>query len=181
MGLIAYVLSFTRNEKDTRVKVTPAASYNITPLHYDSPGEDSMPLKGDSAALVNIEEQRTGTFISVGYIDPKNDKTAKAGEKRMYSRDPENGLLIAEIFVKNNGDIRASNANGFYELQPNGDINLNGVIIDKDGNITGPEGSTINAPKIEADDSLIIFGGELNGHQHVSNNPGSPSGPFPVI
>ena len=179
MGLIAFLLSFTRNEKDTRVKVSPAANYNLTPLHYDSPGEDSMPLEGDSAALVDIDSQRTGTFISVGYIDPKNKKTTQAGGKRMYSRDPDTGLQVAEIWIKNDGTILFSNDNGSVELEANGTIILNeSVTIDTNGNIITP--GKITAKEIEADDSMIINSGELNGHTHISSTPGNPSGPFPL-
>ena len=174
MGFIANLISFARKGLISQAKVDPGGTYTQEAVHFDSPGDDSYPLPGDKVALIRTE--RSGVLDAVGYIDPKNKQKAKPGGKRIYSRDAA-GNQVAEIWLMNDGTISGSNANGSFTLDVAGDFVINGVIIDTDGNIitTGK----ITAPEIEAENSLIINNGELNGHTHISANPGSPSGPFP--
>jgi len=167
MGFIANLLSFARKGKISESKVDPGGGYNQTARHFSVPGDDSVPLPNDIVAL--IETPRNGIIEAVGYIDPNNQQKTQAGGKRIYARDPETGQQIAEVWIMNDGTISGSNANGSFTLDLTGDFVVNGVVIDTDGNITA----------IDADDSLTIDGGELNGHTHISASPGSPSGPFP--
>lgn len=69
---------------------------------YQPPGEDSLPLPGDSALLQ--EAPGTGIKAVVGFDDPVNAGKAAEGEKRVYSRTVE-GKLAADIWLKNDGSV----------------------------------------------------------------------------
>jgi hypothetical protein len=69
---------------------------------YQAPGEDSLPLQGDSALLQ--EAPGTGLKACVGFNDPKNAGTAAPGERRGYSRKAD-GSVAAEYHLKANGDV----------------------------------------------------------------------------
>lgn len=69
--------------------------------HFNPSGEDSPPIAGDVAALVEHED---GTKQAVAYHDPKSEQTSLPGEKRFYSRT-EQGQKIAEIYMSH-GELR---------------------------------------------------------------------------
>lgn len=69
---------------------------------YQAPGEDSLPLPGDSALLQ--EAPGTGSKAVVGFDDPLNPGKAEDGEKRIYSRT-EAGKLAADIWLKKDGSV----------------------------------------------------------------------------
>jgi hypothetical protein len=69
---------------------------------YQPPGEDSLPMAGDSALLQ--EAPGTGIKAVVGFDDPVNEGKAAEGEKRLYSRTKA-GALAADIWLKNDGSI----------------------------------------------------------------------------
>ena len=185
MGRIGKVLSFlglTREGANVRdVKTDPGGGINATSEHFADPGDDSHPLPGDYAATVSI--MRRGISVAVGYVDPKNDNKAAAGEKRIYSRDA-GGAMIAEIWLKNDGSVICDNGAGSFELQASGDFVVNGVTIDTGGNIIAPADVTVTGT-VEADTligttSVQGLGKELAIHTHPilsgSSQPG-PTGP----
>lgn len=195
MGLIAYLRSFTREEQISEVKCDPGGGYNISPKHYSAPGDDGHPLEGDAVACVPT--QRTGGYAAIGYIDPKNEQKAEPGGKRIYSRNTA-GAQMAEVWLKNSGEIIIQNAAGSFTISPDGDIsasngegsillaqdgtvNINGVEIDPDGNVDIPAAAELTAPNAIVEQSLKIGAtqAETIGHTHISSSPGSPSGPFP--
>lgn len=196
MGLISYVLSIVKREKSTDVKSDPGGNYNHNAAHYSAPGDDSLPLAGDAA--VNVPTQRTGGFASVGYIDPNNLKSAGPGEKRSYSRNAD-GEQMAEAYLKDDGTIVIQNDKGIFvitssgaisgvneegsfELNQGGTFIINGVTIDKDGNINVPAAAILTAPqaKVSASLKIGVTEAETIGHTHTSTTPGSPTGPFPT-
>ena len=182
MGFIGKILSFigvTRNGASVRdVKLDPGGGINATVEHFAPSGEDAHPLPGDYAATVSV--MRRGISVAVGYVDPKNDNKAAAGEKRIYSRDAGGGM-IAEIWLKNDGSVICDNGAGSFELQASGDFVVNGVTIDTGGNITAPADVTVTGT-VEADTligttSVQGQGKELAAHTHPILSGSSQPGP----
>ena len=151
---------------------------NLTSPHFSDPGDDSHPLPGDLAILT--ESVGNGGKAVVGYVDPKNEQRAKAGEKRIYSRD-SSGAAIAEIQLHSDGKCRVQNAigglrvkadgsvilfnlNGGLTLEAGGDVVINGVRITPAGKITG-------VTELEVDSK------ELKGHTHDITGGSSAPGP----
>jgi hypothetical protein len=99
-----------------------------------------------------MDINRTGVEVAVGYNDPLNTPKALPGDKRIYARD-SSGAVIVELWLGNDGSAALFNSLGHILLAANGNINLNGVIIAPNGDITG-----LN--------SLILDGKELKDHAH---------------
>lgn len=139
MGLIAKLLSFTRTKVDgahvSDVKIDPGGGANITAQHFGCPGDDSAPLPNDFVATTGAPG--SGTEQVTGYIDPKNEPKAAAGEKRIYSRDSD-GAVVAVVWLKNDGTVVIENGNGSIEMASGGDVTINGVTIDTGGNVSAP-------------------------------------------
>lgn len=108
MGL-GRLLSFIRGSRNgaklSDVKLDPGGGPNVTAEHFSAPGDDAHPLPGDYVVGVSI--QRSGGSAVVGYMDPKNDQKAAAGEKRIYARDGD-GKSVAEMWLKNDGSIEVT-------------------------------------------------------------------------
>lgn len=100
-----------------------------------APGDDSLPLPGDVAATV--DDGSTGGEFAVGFQDTKNPGTSANGEKRFYGRSPD-GKVVNEYWLKGDGSVRCSNDKGSFELGADGTIDLNGVKISPQGEITAP-------------------------------------------
>lgn len=194
MGRIAKLLSFVRSAvkgtKVSNVKVDPGGGANITAQHFSAPGDDSHPLPDDYVATMPV--QRTGSEVAVGYLDPKSEQKAQPGDKRIYARDPADGSVVVEIWLKNDGtavtsnangsvtlspdgSIKGTNSNGSFELQAGGNFVVNGVTIDTSGNITSP--ATITAPTVVGSTSLTAAGKEMAGHNHAITGGSSAPGP----
>ena len=188
MGRIAKVLSFVRavrnGAKVSNVKVNPGGELNITSEHFSPIGDDAHPLTSDYA--VTNEIPRSGGEVVVGYLDPLNTSKAGPGDKRIYARDADDGSVVVEVWLKNDGtaivsndngsftlspsgSVKGLNANGSFELQSGGDFLVNGVTIDTDGNISSP--TSISAP------SIIVDGKELKDHTHPITSGSSAPGP----
>lgn len=161
MGLIAAVIAFARRADHSEATIDPGGGSNITADHFADPGDDSYPLDTDYALIVSTG--RTGGGAAVGYVDPVTTKKAGPGEKRIYARDTA-GTVICEIWLQNDGTIEIQNDNGSITLASNGDVNINGVIIDAGGGITAPG-------------SLVLNGKELDGHTHPAADPPGNTGP----
>jgi hypothetical protein len=113
----------------------PGGDQNVTAPHFADAGDDSCPLPGDFVAL----EQSSGTGVeqAVGYADVDNAGKAAPGEKRIYARDAR-GAVKVELWLKGDGAIVVDNGAGKLELAPGGDVTINGVTIDKSGNVSAP-------------------------------------------
>lgn len=177
MGTIASVKSVTHTERNgakvTDIKADPGGGANITAQHFSGPGDDSQPLPGDYVA--SIENQRSGTYSAVGFVDPKNAQTSGPGEKRIYARNAA-GEAVATAHLKSTSEIVIFNANGSLALDAAGTWTINGVVtIDKDGNITTP--GTIQAAIGKFINSLLAAGKELVAHIHPAGTPPGNTGP----
>ena len=158
MGLVALIKSFRHTtRKDAKISTVKSDDANFieTADHFSSPGDDSFPLEGDYVIAVDIKG--TGQKAAVGYADIKNDKKSIAGEKRFYGRNTD-GDEVNEIYLKQDGSVLIQNDNGSIEIESGGNIIINGVTIDTDGNI-GTAGSLTAA-------SAVIDSKELKDHTH---------------
>jgi hypothetical protein len=189
MGRIAQVKSFTRvNGEDGHgadVKADTGDGDLVTVPHFADPGDDSQPLPGDYVALEDSDG--SGAEQATGYADTKNAGEAGPGEKRTYSRSGA-GAVMAWIWLKADGSVVVENASGgVIEMAAGGDVTINGVVIDTDGNITVPgnieaDGDIDSAGNIAAEGN--VSGAEISNqtislgtHVHTSAAPGSPTGP----
>lgn len=173
MGLIARVLSFTRVVSNgiqfSDVKMNPDGGSNITGEHFSSPGNDSPPLPGDTAVTVGIP--RTGGQVPVGYIDTENEGVAVPGEVRIYGRD-SSGNIVNEVWLRADGSVLISNANGSFELKADGSIIGQNSAGSFELEVSGDfvvNGATITA----LGDVVTALGRSLDTHVH----PGVTTGP----
>ena len=112
MSRAAEVIEFTRSVEDgalvADVKVDAGGGDGATAPHYADADDDSQPLPGDTVALA--ESSGTGAEHVTGYSDPLNQGQAGPGEKRIYSRDPITGLVVAEVWLKGDGTVHVITA-----------------------------------------------------------------------
>lgn len=197
MGRIAKLLSFVRGEangsKVSDVKADPGGGANLTAQHFADPGDDSHPLPGDYVAMGGAAG--TGRVNAVGYLDPKNEQKAQAGEKRIYARDG-NGDSVVEVWLKADGTAVVINSEGSVTLRPDG-----GTIVETpnstfdaaaSGSIKGDNGAgsfelapsgtfivngvtidpagKITTPTQLVTPSAVIDGIEAAGHNHTQPN-----------
>jgi len=204
VGLIGYLLGFTRRSDNVSdVKSDPGGGANVTAPHFGAPGDDGHPLPGDSVALIGVP--RTGGVASVGYIDPANTPKAAAGERRVYSRDAS-GAVVAEVWLKNTGEVSVKNDAGEIKLAPAGDFEYTGpigaltftaagmatisntlgsIVLDPGGSVTingttfGVGGTMTSTGTITGQDVQTTAGVDLGTHTHGGVDPGSgnTSGP----
>ena len=180
MGYIGLVLQyelFTREGLNgSRIVSDVGAGYNLTCDHFSTAGDDSPPLTDDYCFVV--ESPAKGNYECVGYLDPNTTRKSAQGERRIYSRNAD-GEQVAEVWLKNNGDVVVDNGSGTMTLQADGTINLNGVIIDPDGNISAP--GTMDAEGTITGGAVQTAAGvDLDTHPHgpgsYSNGGGSVGG-----
>lgn len=200
MGLISKVLSYTRiadrfGAKVSDVKHDPGGGANETGEHFQAANQDAVPLPGDY--LLTVSVQRTGGEVVVGFIDPKQEQTAEPGEYRAYARDADGAQVVqlhlkkdgtavlnnakATVEMKPSGEVNTQNGSGFYKLQDDGTVNINGATIDPSGNINTPtnvtSGGTVSAPTVAGSSSVTAAGKELAGHIHPAGTPPGNTGP----
>lgn len=149
--LLSFVRSLSNDAKITDVKIDMGGGDNKTAQHFSAPGDDSFPLKTDYVLASDIA--RNGGKVVHGYLDPINNPEALEGDKRIYGRDPINGVAVNQVWLKSDGSILISNANGSALIMPNGDFSVNGVTITVNGDIIAPN-------------SLLLSGKEIAGHDH---------------
>ena len=172
--MISKIKGFFRTERNSAkvndITVNPGGAANITAEHFQGVGEDSQPLESDFALLVRTV--RKGSAAAVGFLDPINAGITGPGEKRIYARD-ENGDIVVELYLKNDGSAVLSNDSGSMILQANGNFLINGVTIDTGGNIT--TGGNIQGNTIKQTDGGTI---DLRTHVHGGvESGGDTSGP----
>ncbi len=119
MGRFAALSQFIRKSGRTDVRCNPGGGATVDAYHMQGAGDDSHPLPTDTAILVEVPRSRN--FAAVGYNDPSNAQTAQAGERRLYARNAD-GEQVAEVFLRNTGQVRVSNDNGFVDLAADGTI-----------------------------------------------------------
>lgn len=173
MSRVATVLSFERGTRDgvpiEEIKVDSGlAGANVDPTtheHHLPPGDDSAPLPGDSALLVEVEGG-TGEEVIAAYSDPKNAGQAAPGEKRFYSRDAS-GDPVAEVWLKLDGTVVVTNLGGkSLEMAPNGDITIKGKLT--------VEGEIVSHGEVTANGLVPAAAVKLSTHLHGFTGPSGP-------
>lgn len=165
MGFIATVVEFLRTVTDgaqtPEAKVERGGDDPLTGYHFAPPGDDSQPLAGDDAFLV--DDTGKGAAQIVGYQDPTSTPKAGAGEKRIYSRSGP-GVMACEVWLKADGTIAIVNAAGSIELAADGSSQM-----------VNPLGSVAlsSAGLVTFTTPLGTFGADT--HTHAS--PFGPTGP----
>lgn len=164
MGL-GKVLSFIRGTRNgaklSDVKLDPGGGPNVTGEHFSAPGDDAYPLPGDY--IITVDIQRSGGAAVVGYLDPKNDQKATAGEKRIYARSGD-GASIVELWLKNTGEATLVNNSGYMTLKPSGEVEINGARIT-------PGGDVISATGVSLNNHTHTQGNDSGGSTEVPTNP----------
>lgn len=159
MGLIAKVLQFIAPRN---VESDPGGGAVFTGEHFQPAGDDAQPLPGD-AVYAGATPQK-GRRAALGYVDTLNPAQAGPGEKRIYARDAESGDIVVEVFLRNSGDIQIANASGSFTMAADGSVDINGVTIAANGDVTIPS-------------SLQLNGKELDGHTHGPGTFSNSGGP----
>lgn len=126
------------------------------------PGVDALPLPGDEV-MIEEAEGRGETSVNA-FADPKNAGKAADGERRTYARDAA-GNVVCEVWQKADGTIAITS------IKDGSKLNLNGVLIDQQGNITTPGEVKAMAGTPEAP----LPGVTLSLHTHPTGV--GPSGP----
>lgn len=167
MGKIAQLISFARRTVSgtlrDEAKVDAGGGAIHTVQQFGDPGDDSQPLQGDQALL--IESGSAGGFGAAGWHDPTTPRKAQPGEKRIYSRSAA-GTCAVEIWLKAGG----------LRIECFGDL----PIVVKS---TGPV--TIDSPDIRVGDETasqpIARSGDLvvGAINAICAAPGSPLLPQP--
>jgi hypothetical protein len=163
--------------------VDPGGGSNITAEHFASAGDDSFPLTTDKAVTVSI--RRSGGEVVVGYLDTINAGVTTPGEERKYSRDPLTGLPVAQVYLKADGEIEASNAAASIVIKANGDIEASNGIASIKINASGEieiTGTVIKAiaPDVQLGDGALdelvtkSFIAIYNSHTHPMGGVPSP-------
>ncbi len=120
MGRFAAITNFIRKAAGVSdVRCNPGGGATVDAYHAQPAGDDCHPLPTDTTVLVEVP--RSNNYAAVGIIDPNNAQTAGPGERPVYSRNA-NGEQVAEVFLHDDGRVRASNDNGSVDLAANGDI-----------------------------------------------------------
>jgi hypothetical protein len=169
MSRIAEVLSFERVSRngvtESVVKVDGDADPS-TVQHFAPPGDDSPPLPGDYAQLVETSDGQGGE-AAVGYSDPRNDELAAPGEKRLVGR-ASSGAIRVTLWLKGDGSMTIDNGSGTFEMAANGEVTINGVVIGTDGSVTAPGEVTAKS---------LVPGGLVNLSTHTHPAPGGTTSP----
>ncbi len=171
MGILARVLSTVLDSVRNAnfISGTHKSGGDVTSgsPQFNPPGIDSRPLEGDTALL--IPGERTGTYVSNGYIDEKNASQIEPGEYRAYGRNSE-GETVAELVLHGDGSADIFNMNGFIKLKDDGSVDINGVVIGADGSIMAPE-------TISSEVDVLADGISGKSHTHPITSGSSAPGP----
>lgn len=146
-------------------------------------GEDSIPLKIDTALLVRIEG--INQKVAVGVVS--QSQGAKEGEKILYSRDAQ-AELVAKIHLKNTGELYIETKDNIdiksekelnIEIKETANIKSNDKIILNSGDDYAVKFNELNKEmeklKKEINQFIKIFNSHI--HPHPQGNTASPSPP----
>jgi hypothetical protein len=97
-------------------------------------GVDAPPLDGDFCAFEDVG----GMGVASGLFDPELGLVAEKGEVRIVARSAL-GAVESEVFLRKDKSVLVKNANGSFELLPNGDVKVSGNLL-VDGEVTAKVG-----------------------------------------
>ena len=190
--MIGKLLEFTRTTirgiAASIAKVDLGGGHTSECQHFSPAGDDSQPLAEDYAIAVPIAN--SGQYAIAGYVDVNNAQSAEPGGKRIYARGSD-GAQVAELWLKNTGEIVASNAIGNVSVSPAGDIDISNNIAsftlsaagaisvsNAGGSFTiDPAGlAAMTVVSLTLTGNLITVGTMLNNGKDVGNTHGHTQG-----
>jgi hypothetical protein len=147
----------------TEVRVDMGGGDIVEAEHVSDPGDDSHPIPGRDVATVT-DSPGAGNKQTSGYFDPLNPPQTAPGEKRIYGRDSETGLVVNEFWLKNTGEIAITILNGAA------------LTITSDGPVV------VDSPDVRvgsgAGRKIALVGDIVQGTLHaLSTAPGNPLAP----
>lgn len=173
MGRLAEVLGSQRTSDEAGegldVQVDPGGSSPKTVPHFADPGDDSCPLPGDFVALEDSDG--SGAEQATGYADTKNAGRAKPGEAGRVGRNAQ-GKIVCSWYLLEDGTVVISNDNASFRMAQDGTVTINGVKIDKDGNVSGP-GTIAADGEITAKAGNPATSVTLTQHVHIDGMGGT--------
>lgn len=132
MGLIAKFLAMADpfSEKGARqIKGDPGGGASFNADYHQPPGIESVPVDGDFFSC--MDGAGSGNQVACGFLDFNTEKSTNPGEIRIYARSNP-GEIACSIKLGADGSI------DIQSIKSGSKINLNGVEIDQNGNITAP-------------------------------------------
>jgi len=174
----AYNITVRGNYATPFVKFENRKDDILNAEYFQSSGEDSPPLLGDTLGLVSA--QRQGGKHSFGVIDTKpGNKKAVAGEVRRYARD-SSGDIVAEFYLQEDGTVLLTNTLGAVTIFPDGSIiNQNAsasTVLGTDGSFTINANMIVNGTSTLNGATLINGTTTFNGTAQGSGGPAEFSG-----
>lgn len=114
---VAKVIRTETGAQGTEVVVDLDKDNFVSAEHWCAPGVDVRPIPGDSVLLTQMPSDR---WVATAY-DMAEVPVSKDGEVRIIARDRDSGKVVAS-----------------FHMAGNGSVTINGLVIDKDGNLHTP-------------------------------------------
>jgi hypothetical protein len=175
MAFLADVIAFAREViNGVSVPVTTVdrgSGRNSTAGHFGPAGDDSPPLPDDVSVCVE-GAAGSGSTTAVGYQDPKNAGKALPGERLLYARNPQGGVVL-EVYLKRDGSFLVESKTGApLELKTTGAVIVDASEI-KLGRTAGTgvayEGATVTGTgMLDPITGMVDFVGVIVGGSNVT-------------
>ena len=133
----------------------------------------------ENCKTINIPLGRgRGFLISAAYHNQQITPAAVHGERRIYSTNQAGTVVMAEVFLKQDGTILIKNAtititvnpSGLLEIETDGNTEITSAktIINNDVDIIGTLNASVSvvSPTVAAATSLTVDGKEMDDHRH---------------
>lgn len=141
--------------------IDPKQEQTAEPGEYRAYARDA-----NGAQVVQIHLKKDGTAV----INNDNGSVTLSPDGEIESRND-----TAVHVIRPSGAIRGSNPSGFFELQDDGTVNINGFTVAPDGSAVSPV--SVTAPTVDGTSSVQAAGKELVGHDHPAGSPPGNTGP----
>lgn len=161
MGLIGRLLSYAFTQTGADIKLDPGGGENRTAEHFQPANMASRPLPEDY--VVTVPVPGAGRVAVVAFVDPGAPDDLAPGDAMLYARD-SNGARSVSVRLDSDGTLTAQNGGGSLTLEASGNVIINGVTIDTNGNITAPGDGVFQGS------TLSVAGKNVNGHTHPQAN-----------
>ena len=139
--------------------------------------EDFAPPENCKTLNIPLGRGR-GFLISAAYHNQNIAPVAVHGERRLYSTDQSGTVVMAEVFLKQDGTILIKNAtititvnpSGLLEIETTGNTEITSAktIINNDVDIIGTLNASVSvvSPTVAATTSLTVDSKEMDDHKH---------------
>ena len=127
MGRLGFVINVEPNTEDGEdirdVKVDLGGGEDLRIPLLLPPGIDAVPLPGDYVAT--ISNPGDSGESAVAFADGRVASLAEGGEIRLAGRTADH-VVVSEVWLYGDGSVRVGNDNGFFKLESDGRVNVNG-------------------------------------------------------